>query len=193
MKTSLTAATSGSSADPHRSASLLPISGMSFAQSASVDAVECPQCGKRSIVERSSNIFDCLNCGFHRELPPIARQSGLTRSTRSPRLGSPRQNASTDGQRDDFSPQTLLSLEQDHTMTARRHPQKGVPLSSRHASPRDMRVAQHSRFNSLLSSDVQHASLDRFALDMGEEMAEADKSQPWIFAVIAVIFGILLL
>lgn len=40
----------------------------------STDLVECPKCGKRSIVARSQNTFDCLNCNFHRELPPVARQ-----------------------------------------------------------------------------------------------------------------------
>lgn len=36
------------------------------------EPVECPKCGKRSIVKRSQNLFDCLNCNFHKELPPIA-------------------------------------------------------------------------------------------------------------------------
>jgi ribosomal protein S27AE len=38
-------------------------------------AVECPKCGKRSIVERSPNRFDCLNCNFHRALPPVLSAS----------------------------------------------------------------------------------------------------------------------
>lgn len=37
----------------------------------STDLVECPKCGKRSIVARAHNTFDCLNCNFHRELPPV--------------------------------------------------------------------------------------------------------------------------
>ena len=37
----------------------------------STDFVECPKCGKRSIVARTQNTFDCLNCNFHRELPPV--------------------------------------------------------------------------------------------------------------------------
>ena len=34
--------------------------------------VECPKCAKRTIVKRSHNTFDCLNCNFHKELPPVA-------------------------------------------------------------------------------------------------------------------------
>lgn len=34
--------------------------------------LECPKCSKHSIVRRSPNTFDCLNCNFHKELPPVA-------------------------------------------------------------------------------------------------------------------------
>jgi predicted RNA-binding Zn-ribbon protein involved in translation (DUF1610 family) len=33
--------------------------------------LECPKCSKHSIVRRSPNTFDCLNCNFHKELPPV--------------------------------------------------------------------------------------------------------------------------
>jgi predicted RNA-binding Zn-ribbon protein involved in translation (DUF1610 family) len=36
------------------------------------EPVECPKCSKHSIIRRSHNTFDCLNCNFHKELPPIA-------------------------------------------------------------------------------------------------------------------------
>ncbi len=43
-----------------------------FGSRAQAEAVECPKCNKRSIVRRSHNTFDCLNCSFHKELAPIA-------------------------------------------------------------------------------------------------------------------------
>lgn len=36
------------------------------------EAVECPKCGKRSIVRRSADLFECLNCSFHKELTPVS-------------------------------------------------------------------------------------------------------------------------
>lgn len=30
--------------------------------------VECPQCGKHSIVPTADGIYKCLNCDFHRDL-----------------------------------------------------------------------------------------------------------------------------
>lgn len=35
------------------------------------EPLECPKCGKRSIVTRSPHTFDCLNCNFHKQLPPV--------------------------------------------------------------------------------------------------------------------------
>lgn len=28
--------------------------------------VECPKCGKHSIVATSAGVYDCLNCSFHK-------------------------------------------------------------------------------------------------------------------------------
>lgn len=33
--------------------------------------LECPKCSKYSIITRSPNTFDCLNCNFHKQLPPV--------------------------------------------------------------------------------------------------------------------------
>lgn len=37
-----------------------------------IAALECPKCGKHTIVKRSGDRFDCLNCNFQKSLPPIA-------------------------------------------------------------------------------------------------------------------------
>ncbi len=44
-----------------------PLSGHTRAEN-----VECPKCSKRSIIRRSPNTFDCLNCNFHKELAPVS-------------------------------------------------------------------------------------------------------------------------
>ena len=31
-------------------------------------ALECPKCGKHSIVQHKSDVYCCLNCGFRRDL-----------------------------------------------------------------------------------------------------------------------------
>jgi hypothetical protein len=31
-------------------------------------SVECPKCGRHTIVELSPNIFHCINCNFERDL-----------------------------------------------------------------------------------------------------------------------------
>jgi len=176
MKTLFSAAMSGSSADPHDSAPL-PISGMSFSHSASVDGAECPKCGKRSIVERSSGVFDCLNCSFHRELPPVARRAKSGRSSESS-LSSPQEGR----QRRGTAQRTLLS------------PAKSLDRRQVTSTlPHHLSVSQRGKISTLLSSEAHHSAVDRFPFDLNEDMAEPDQSQPWIFAVIAVIFGILLL
>lgn len=39
--------------------------------------VECPACGKRTVVQREDNIYQCLNCDFKKDFsePPLAIQS----------------------------------------------------------------------------------------------------------------------
>ena len=32
------------------------------------DIVECPNCGKKSVVHRGNNIYECLACDFKRDL-----------------------------------------------------------------------------------------------------------------------------
>jgi len=46
------------------------------------ETIECPKCGKHSVVRRSPNVFDCINCSFHKELPPVAASSSLPLSGR---------------------------------------------------------------------------------------------------------------
>jgi len=47
------------------------------------ETVECPKCSKRSIVKRSPTTFDCLNCNFHKELPPVATDTLLAPNLRN--------------------------------------------------------------------------------------------------------------
>lgn len=112
----------------------------------STEAVECPKCKKHSIVKRSPNLFNCLNCNFQKELPPVSLSSAA-------RMGlypgqSPRRRQS------DF----ILPGDPNHT----------------------------SRLNEI-----------RRGLHRGPGYSingtEPDKLQPFVFAAIAVIFGILLL
>ena len=105
----------------------------------STDLVECPKCGKRSIIARTHNTFDCLNCNFHRELPPVASV----------------------------------------------HKSVAQPLG-RHADSLNRPLSRS--FNPLMSSGSYRSSLE-----LEDVEQEADSSQPLLFAVIAVIFGILLL
>lgn len=193
MKTLLSADMSGSSAESYPPGSSLSISSMSFGHRASVDAVECPKCGKRSIVERSSNIFDCLNCSFHRELPPVGRRAGLGRS------GLSRSGLGRSG----LGRSTVSQLSASHDdIHQRGSAQRSalLPQSERArvtSFPSHASLSQRSSLNALFNADGQPSSLDRdfnrFSLEMEEEMGDADQSQPWVFAVIAVIFGILLL
>jgi len=55
------------------------------------EAIECPKCGKHSVVRRSPNVFDCINCSFHKELPPVATSASLP-SARLPRHSLPVQS-----------------------------------------------------------------------------------------------------
>jgi hypothetical protein len=32
------------------------------------DGLECPKCGKHTIIQRSNDLFQCLNCDFVRDL-----------------------------------------------------------------------------------------------------------------------------
>ena len=162
MKTLLSASLLSSSAGSHPRTS-------PFAQRALTDAVECPRCGKRSIVERSSNVFDCLNCSFHKELPPVAHRANPR--AKSHRATPPLATASV----------TSSSLH------------KRAALSHSAAYMRSTHPQQCNNLDTLLSSGPHHPSLDRLPLYTGDEMTDANQSNPWIFALIAVIFGIFLL
>lgn len=180
MKTLLSTVMSGNSAEDHPSGSPLPVSSMSFGHRASTEAVECPKCGKRSIVERSSNIFDCLNCSFHRELPPVSSRGRSRHTDRSHRgLSS-------------LSHSTRSHSTKPHAHSRGGMRQRGLTQHTILSSSQPGLAPRHS-LNPLLSNDMQQASLDRFSLDMGEENIETEESQPWLFAFIAVVFGILLL
>ncbi|MEO1387594.1 MAG: hypothetical protein AAFV85_09505 [Cyanobacteria bacterium J06634_6] len=167
MKTLLSAGMLGSSSEPHPSASLLASSLLPGSSTVgSVDAsVECPKCGKRSIVARSHNTFDCLNCNFHRELPPVANRT-LT----------PGSSALSN------------SLLQRQALIGRSlaHGQRPLPQT---------RLGQ----NVLNANGRDHPTLfstteaRRPPFGFEDELTDPPGSQPWIFALIAVIFGILLL
>ncbi len=47
------------------------------------DLVECPNCGKRSLLERQPELYQCLNCDFRRDLnrPTVKASPASTAST----------------------------------------------------------------------------------------------------------------
>lgn len=47
------------------------------------DLVECPNCGKRSLLERQQDLYQCLNCDFRRDLnrPNVKPSAASTAST----------------------------------------------------------------------------------------------------------------
>ncbi|MEO1621634.1 MAG: hypothetical protein AAFU53_11465 [Cyanobacteria bacterium J06632_3] len=47
----------------------------SFSRRVTSEPIECPECRKHTIVKRAPNVYDCINCGFHKELPPVAPRS----------------------------------------------------------------------------------------------------------------------
>jgi hypothetical protein len=145
MKTSLAATVPGS---PGQSHSISQVLASGFGPL----AVECPKCGKHSIVERSPNRFDCLNCNFYKALPPVS--SPAARSQRT------------------FQEITQVC---DHSSELQSELQPPSPYR-----------------NIALSSDPQPL-LEPPPLESLEEAASADTSGPLIFAVIAVLLGILFL
>jgi ribosomal protein L37AE/L43A len=48
-------------------------------------SVECPQCGKHSVVSHKEGVYHCLNCGFERRLDPAEESQ---ESEESPVLAS---------------------------------------------------------------------------------------------------------
>jgi ribosomal protein S27AE len=42
-------------------------------------ALECPRCGKHTIVNHHDGVYQCLNCGFKRDFsdPSSAQEEGL--------------------------------------------------------------------------------------------------------------------
>ncbi|NJM99134.1 MAG: hypothetical protein HC800_20110 [Phormidesmis sp. RL_2_1] len=76
MKSSLSAMMPSDSSNRYLSCSLSsplsPLLGDSLNRSSS-ETVACPKCNRRSIVMRSPNTVDCLNCSFHKELPVVSR------------------------------------------------------------------------------------------------------------------------
>jgi hypothetical protein len=41
--------------------------------------LECPQCGKHSLVQRTSDVYVCLNCNFKKDFAaPPAKQSNFS-------------------------------------------------------------------------------------------------------------------
>ncbi|MGD1898192.1 MAG: hypothetical protein ACFB16_14705 [Phormidesmis sp.] len=160
----LPAAMPGSSAEPSLAYMTAQLAAHSSPQSLSrqsfgrrtLNAVECPKCGKRSIVARAHNVYDCLNCSFHRELPPVIKQPARLLASQPV------------GQR-----ANLLSSAPSAS--------GGLLLSD------DSRGSGRRSLDALLSSDAYSS------LDLADETESEDSGQPWIFAAIAVIFGILLL
>ena len=66
MNISSTELLASSLSNPYSLSSALPSRGA---------AIECPKCGKHTVVKRSPNHFDCLNCSFQKSLSPVAHAS----------------------------------------------------------------------------------------------------------------------
>ena len=116
-------------------------------------ATPCPKCNQRAIVQRSLNTFDCLNCDFHKRLPPIGARYPL----RSPQLRAGGSASSLDGY--ELDGEGFENIDLGGT-------QLGQGSLSRHlATHRSLYTPPH----------------------------ETDAAQPILFAVIAVIIGILVL
>lgn len=80
---------------------------MSIFSTQTAESVECPKCGKRTIVQGSSYQYHCLNCNFHRDLSSKmstgrrGSERGYSRSDRS--YSSSRSRGRDSGGRSDFS------------------------------------------------------------------------------------------
>lgn len=52
------------------------------------DGVECPRCGKRTIVQRHPDVFQCLNCDFQRDFSRSQSRDKSKGSSGSQKSGS---------------------------------------------------------------------------------------------------------
>ena len=43
-----------------------------------VEAVECPKCGKHTIVKQNDHLYSCLNCSFEKDLTPASLSTNLS-------------------------------------------------------------------------------------------------------------------
>ncbi|MEO0539584.1 MAG: hypothetical protein AAFZ80_01835 [Cyanobacteria bacterium P01_A01_bin.105] len=50
---------------------------MTFISSRLVEPVECPKCGKHTIVKQDEHHYRCLNCSFEKDLTPAALSTNL--------------------------------------------------------------------------------------------------------------------
>ncbi|MEB3887036.1 hypothetical protein [Lyngbya sp. CCY1209] len=39
------------------------------------EGIECPKCGKRTVVQRSETVFQCISCDFKRDLATEPKQN----------------------------------------------------------------------------------------------------------------------
>ncbi|KPQ35117.1 MAG: putative transposase DNA-binding domain [Phormidesmis priestleyi Ana] len=128
--------------------------------SISAESVECPKCGKRSIVRRSANMFNCLNCNFHKELPPLPLSSSHRHT----------------------SQRLYKSLEQlpTHSLTHLSDSQADQPLNRKIAA--------------IIQASEREDEARRRTLSRAEQEPEKeDGIQAFIFSVIAVLIGLILL
>lgn len=144
----------------------------------------CPKCSKRSIVQRSPNTFDCLNCNFHKRLPALSASHRLAAPRSKPGRAKP--GRAKPGR---FKPRG----------GARRLETDG--LGSYELGNAEIEG------NELDNGLIGHGSLSRFLETSRSPLyitpnhniapddipAETDAAQPVFFAVIAVIIGILIL
>ena len=136
-------------------------------RSGHVDCLDtpCPKCNKRTLIQRSHNRFDCLNCNFHKQLPPVhsARYA-------SPLSSAPRSLTPTGSY--DRSRISRYDLEESgsNSLTGRRQLGQGGLSRLIETTP-----------------SYTHRSHDYGAYK------EFDATQPLIFAAIAVIIGLFIL
>ncbi len=51
---------------------------MNLIASRLVESVECPKCGKHTIVKQNDHLYRCLNCSFEKDLAPAALGTNLS-------------------------------------------------------------------------------------------------------------------
>ena len=143
----------------------------------------CPRCNKRSIVQRSPNTFDCLNCNFHKQLPPV-RPTRYSPPLNSLPLNSPPLANPSAGR----SLPPLRSYRHDQNSS---HPAFGYGLDD--SEPDDSSVGSRPLGQGSLSRLLDTSRRYAYREQAYNMHSEINTVQPLVFAVIAVIIGLFIL